>query len=101
MEALTADYYEAVSNPDLVHDESTKVAAGVHKVVVSEDMEAEEMNHLTSAQIPCIALVVRQERPKTRWHCGLWRYRNMKAQIESRAGFDCLSLGKVGKETEA
>lgn len=64
MEALTADYYEAVSNPDLAHDdESTKVAAGVHKVVVSEDMEAEEMNHLTSGQNPCIELVVRQERP--------------------------------------
>lgn len=42
-----------------------------------------------------------QERPWTRWRYGLWCCRNVKAQIGSRVGFDCLRLEKDGKEIEA
>lgn len=79
-----------------------KLAAGIHrKVVVSEDMEVGEMNRLASAQILPMEFDVCQERPKTRWHCGLSYYRNAKAHIGLRASFDCLGLEKIDKKIEA
>lgn len=103
MEALTANYYEAVLNLDLVPDDAPmEVAAGIpHKVVVSEDMEVGEMRCLMTAQILHMELDGRQDRPKTRWRCDLRHCRSMIVQIGPRAGFDYLGLEKDGKEIEA